>query len=52
MRRKVLGTAVVLLFLGIIVVIARDNHSFEHWKISKRPAEVSHGDSESGGQED
>lgn len=52
MGRKVLGTAVVLLFLGIIVVIARHNHSLEDWKTSESPGQDPAGGSESESPED
>ena len=48
MGRKVVRTALVFLFLGIIVLIARDNHSLEDWHASSsNHDEVPPGDPES-----
>ena len=51
MGRKVVGTAILLLFLGIIVLIARDNLSLDDWQASRNHDEVPPGDPETGGSE-
>lgn len=45
MGRKVLGTALVLVFLGIIALIARDHLSLDDWTAHKGNDEVPSGES-------
>lgn len=49
MRRKLLGTALVLFFLYIIVVIARDSLPLDDWVTRKGHHHVPPGGSESEG---
>lgn len=51
MGRKVLNATLVLLILGILVLVARDNLSLEDWTTSKGDDEALLGDSAEG-QED
>ena len=51
MIRKLLGATLVLLILGIVVLVARDNLSLEDWMTSKGDDEALPGDSAEG-QED
>ncbi len=46
MIRKVLGTGFALLFLGIIVMIARENLSLDDWTASNSDGEESLANSE------